>query len=140
MLLGLLREENGVAYNVLTSLGVELNSLKQEIMKVIGVVGVASTNSNEQAHQDEVVRKVKTPTLDQFARDLTKLAREKALDKVIGRENEVMRVVQILSRRKKNNPILLGEPGSRQNRYSRRISRKNLWQPMFPIFFLKREF
>lgn len=79
-------------------------------MKVIGV-GVASTNSNEQAHQDEVVRKVKTPTLDQFARDLTKLAREKALDKVIGRENEVMRVVQILSRRKKNNPILLGEPG-----------------------------
>lgn len=111
LLLGLLREENGVAYNVLTSLGVELNSLKQEIMKVIGVVGVASTNSNEQAHQDEVVRKVKTPTLDQFARDLTKLAREKSLDKVIGRENEVMRVVQILSRRKKNNPILLGEPG-----------------------------
>lgn len=80
-------------------------------MKVIGVVGVAATNSNEQAHQDEVVRKVKTPTLDQFSRDLTKLAREKALDKVIGRENEVMRVVQILSRRKKNNPILLGEPG-----------------------------
>ena len=111
LLLGLLREENGVAYNVLTSLGIELNSLKQEIMKVIGVVGVAYTNSNEQAHQDEVVRKVKTPTLDQFARDLTKLAREKALDKVIGRENEVMRVVQILSRRKKNNPILLGEPG-----------------------------
>lgn len=111
LLLGLLREENGVAYNVLTSLGIELNSLKQEIMKVIGVVGVAATNSNEQAHQDEVVRKVKTPTLDQFARDLTKLAREKALDKVIGRENEVMRVVQILSRRKKNNPILLGEPG-----------------------------
>jgi hemolysin B len=111
LLLGLLREENGVAYNVLTSLGIELNSLKQEIMKVIGVVGVAATNSNEQAHQDEVVRKVKTPTLDQFSRDLTKLAREKALDKVIGRENEVMRVVQILSRRKKNNPILLGEPG-----------------------------
>ena len=111
LLLGLLREESGVAYNVLTSLGVDLNSLKQEIMKVIGVVGVAATTSNEQPHQDEIVRKVKTPTLDQFARDLTKLAREKMLDKVIGRENEVMRVVQILSRRKKNNPILLGEPG-----------------------------
>lgn len=111
LLLGLLREENGAAYNVLTSLGIEIGSLRQEIMKVIGVVGVAA-NSNEQTHQqEEIVRKIKTPTLDQFARDLTKLAREKSLDKVIGRENEVMRVVQILSRRKKNNPILLGEPG-----------------------------
>ena len=111
LLLGLLREENGIAYNVLTSFGIELNPLKQEIMKMIGVVGI-STSSNEQTNQqEEIVRKVKTPTLDQFARDLTKLAREKALDKVIGRENEVMRSVQILSRRKKNNPILLGEPG-----------------------------
>ena len=111
LLLGLLREENGIAYNVLTSFGIELNPLKQEIMKMIGVVGI-STSSNEQTNQqEEIVRKVKTPTLDQFARDLTKLAREKALDKVIGRENEVMRAVQILSRRKKNNPILLGEPG-----------------------------
>lgn len=111
LLLGLLREENGIAYNVLTSFGIEFNSLKQEIMKMIGVVGI-STPSNEQTHQqEEIVRKVKTPTLDQFARDLTKLARDKELDRVIGRENEVMRAVQILSRRKKNNPILLGEPG-----------------------------
>lgn len=111
LLLGLLREENGIAYNVLTSFGIELNPLKQEIMKMIGVVGI-STPSNEQTNQqEEIVRKVKTPTLDQFARDLTKLARDKELDKVIGRENEVMRAVQILSRRKKNNPILLGEPG-----------------------------
>ena len=108
LLLGILREENGIAYNVLTSLGIELNSLKQEIMKIVGI----SSSSNEQTHhQEEIVRKIKTPTLDQFARDLTKLAREKALDRVIGRENEVMRAVQILSRRKKNNPILLGEPG-----------------------------
>ena len=110
LLLGILREENGIAYNVLTSLGIELNSLKQEIMKIVGIS--SSSSSNEQTHhQEEIVRKIKTPTLDQFARDLTKLAREKALDRVIGRENEVMRAVQILSRRKKNNPILLGEPG-----------------------------
>ena len=110
LLLGILREENGIAYNVLTSLGIELNSLKQEIMKIVGIS--SSSSSNEQTHhQEEIVRKIKTPTLDQFARDLTKLAREKALDRVIGRENEVLRAVQILSRRKKNNPILLGEPG-----------------------------
>ncbi|PCG20050.1 ATP-dependent Clp protease ATP-binding subunit [Brachyspira sp. G79] len=110
LLLGLLREEGGTAYNVLTSMGLELTILRQEILKMLGVAG-SNISSSEQTHQDETVKKVKTPTLDQFARDLTKLARDKALDKVIGRENEVMRVVQILSRRKKNNPILLGEPG-----------------------------
>ena len=108
LLLGLLREESGIAYNVLTSLGLELTLLRQEILRMFGV---NTTSSEQQITQDDATKKVKTPTLDQFARDLTKMARDKALDRVIGRENEVMRVIQILSRRKKNNPILLGEPG-----------------------------
>lgn len=108
LLLGILREEQGTAYNVLTSLGLEVNILRQEIMKMLGVNG---SLQGDQTQLDETNKKVRTPTLDQFARDLTKLAKDKVLDKVIGRETEVMRVVQILSRRKKNNPILLGEPG-----------------------------
>ena len=111
LLLGLLREESGVAFNVLTNLDIEINMLRNQIMKLMGIsdsINQATENTNG---TEEVVRKIKTPTLDQFARDLTKLAKDKMLDKVVGREAEVMRVIQILARRKKNNPILLGEPG-----------------------------
>lgn len=106
LLLGILREETSVAANVLFNLGVDINVVRQEIMKMLGVSSPQIPETT-----DNVNKKVRTPILDQFARDLTQLARDKKLDKVVGRENEVMRVIQTLSRRKKNNPILLGEPG-----------------------------
>ena len=80
-------------------------------MRIRGKSGSSSNISESSSSTIQEDNTARTPTLDKFARDLTKMAREKALDRVIGRENEVMRVVQILSRRKKNNPILLGEPG-----------------------------
>ncbi len=109
LLLGILREEKETAFGVLSSLGIEITALRQEILKILGIN--PQINTNEKSTTDEVSKKIRTPTLDQFARDLTKLAREKKLDRVIGRSHEVMRVIQILARRKKNNPILLGEPG-----------------------------
>ncbi|MEI0580218.1 ATP-dependent Clp protease ATP-binding subunit [Brachyspira pilosicoli] len=111
LLLGILKEENGVAYNVLTSYNLDLKTLIQEMMRIRGKSGSSSSISEAAVSNVQEDNTARTPTLDKFARDLTKMAREKALDRVIGRENEVMRVVQILSRRKKNNPILLGEPG-----------------------------
>ena len=109
LLLGILREEKETAFGVLSSLGIEITALRQEILKILGIN--PQINTNEKSTSDEVSKKIRTPTLDQFARDLTKLAREKKLDRVIGRSHEVMRVIQILARRKKNNPMLLGEPG-----------------------------
>lgn len=109
LLLGILCEEQGTAYNVLSSLGLEINKLRQEIMNMIGVTNPAQIEGVSEDTNKKI--KTHTPTLDQFSRDLTKLAKEKQLDKVIGRDTEVMRVIQILSRRKKNNAILLGEPG-----------------------------
>lgn len=102
--LGIIREGQNTAYNVLINLGIDANMLRQEIMQMFGV-------GQTQGQTVEENKKVRTPTLDQFARDLTKLSREEMLDKVVGRDDEVVRVIQILSRRKKNNPILLGEPG-----------------------------
>ncbi|MBW5398165.1 ATP-dependent Clp protease ATP-binding subunit [Brachyspira pilosicoli] len=111
LLLGILKEENGIAYNVLTSYNLDLKTLRHEMMRIRGKSGSSSNISESSSSTIQEDNTARTPTLDKFARDLTKMAREKALDRVIGRENEVMRVVQILSRRKKNNPILLGEPG-----------------------------
>lgn len=111
LLLGILKEENGIAYNVLTNYNLDLKTLRHEMMRIRGKSGSSSNISESSSSTIQEDNTARTPTLDKFARDLTKMAREKALDRVIGRENEVMRVVQILSRRKKNNPILLGEPG-----------------------------
>ncbi|WP_286032755.1 ATP-dependent Clp protease ATP-binding subunit [Brachyspira pilosicoli] len=111
LLLGILKEENGIAYNVLTSYNLDLKTLRHEMMRIRGKSGSSSNISESSSSTIQEDNTARTPTLDKFARDLTKMAREKALDRVIGRENEVMRVVQILSRRKKNNTILLGEPG-----------------------------
>ncbi|MBI4975895.1 MAG: ATP-dependent Clp protease ATP-binding subunit [Spirochaetes bacterium] len=105
LLLGIMREGQNTAFNVMTALGFEIDTLRQEIMKMLGLGKVPV---NEEADE---AKKNRTPALDQFSRDLTKLAREHALDNVVGREKEVTRVVQILSRRKKNNPVLIGEPG-----------------------------
>ncbi|RJO65252.1 MAG: ATP-dependent Clp protease ATP-binding subunit [Candidatus Omnitrophota bacterium] len=103
ILLGLIREEEGVAYQVLLNLGLDVNTVRSKIMEVLG----SALPGFGQAAQG----KTKTPALDAFGRDLTALAKENKLDPVINRRNEIERVIQILSRRTKNNPVLLGEAG-----------------------------
>ncbi len=109
MLLGLVREGEGVAAQVLQSLGVELPRVRQQVIQFLSsyqgkeAVGVGSGSTSEQA--------AGSPILDQFGRNLTALAREHKLDPVVGRERELERVMQVLSRRTKNNPVLIGEPG-----------------------------
>jgi ATP-dependent Clp protease ATP-binding subunit ClpC len=103
LLVGLLREGEGVASGVLESLGVTLDKVRAETQKVLG----QSTGAGGQGARSST----KTPTLDQLGIDLTAAARAKKLDPVIGREKEIERVIQIISRRTKNNPVLIGEPG-----------------------------
>ncbi|MBN1353606.1 MAG: ATP-dependent Clp protease ATP-binding subunit [Candidatus Omnitrophica bacterium] len=104
LLLGLIREGEGVASQVLLNLGMDLDKVRMEVMNLLG----SSVPGYSPAQK---ARKGKTPALDAFGRDLTKLAKENKLDPVIGRKNEIERVMQILSRRTKNNPVLLGEAG-----------------------------
>ncbi len=101
LLLGLIREGEGVAARVLEAMGADLERVRAQVVYLLGEEG--TTTYTKQAS--------KTPTLDEFGRDLTKLAREGKLDPVIGREREIERVIQVLSRRTKNNPALIGEPG-----------------------------
>ena len=104
LLLGLIREGEGVASQVLLSLGLDLDKVRTEVMNLLGSSIPGYTSQQR-------TKKGKTPALDSFGRDLTKLAKENKLDPVIGRANEIERVIQILARRTKNNPVLLGEAG-----------------------------
>jgi ATP-dependent Clp protease ATP-binding subunit ClpC len=111
MLLGLVREGEGVAAQVLVSLGADLSRVRQQVIQLLsGYAGgkegaAAGTGAGGQETPSG------SPVLDQFGRNLTTLAREKKLDPVIGRDREIERVMQVLSRRTKNNPVLIGEPG-----------------------------
>src|SRR5512138_1838716 len=107
LLLGLLREKDGVAAQVLMNLGLKLEEVREEVLNLLGA-GVESESPNPSEGKAETKGKSKTPALDSFGRDLTELAREGTLDPVIGRAREIERVMQILSRRTKNNPVLLG--------------------------------
>lgn len=110
ILLGLLREKEGVAARVLEYLGVTYEDVQEEIFSLLG--DIESPIPFLKPHKTvKHLKKPKTPTLDEFSRDLTQLAREGQLDPVIGREAEIERVIQILSRRTKNNPVLIGDPG-----------------------------
>ncbi len=102
LLLGLIREGDGLAGRVLAKLGVELERARREVMALQDSEPMASSGGR---------RRSQTQTLDEFGRDLTEMARQGKLDPVIGRHNEIERVMQILSRRTKNNPCLIGEPG-----------------------------
>ncbi|HEY3209002.1 MAG TPA: Clp protease N-terminal domain-containing protein, partial [Actinomycetota bacterium] len=105
ILLGLIREGEGVAAQVLQKLGADLNRVRQQVIQLLqGYAGKGEGQPGEQSPQGSMV-------LDQFGRNLTQLARETKLDPVIGREKEIERVMQVLSRRTKNNPVLIGEPG-----------------------------
>ena len=105
LLLGLIREGEGIASQVLMNLGMDLNSVRNEVMELLGSALPGMSQPAGQA------AKTKTPALDAFGRDLTALARENKLDPVIDRTQEIERVIQVLSRRTKNNPVLLGEAG-----------------------------
>lgn len=118
ILLALLRDNNNIAGGSLSSFSVNYNVIKSEILRLLGAppastVGTGATQGPAQTTTQSQPRqeKSKTPILDEFARDLTQLAREKKLDPVIGRSKEIERVIQILSRKTKNNPVLVGESG-----------------------------
>ena len=129
LLLGLLREHDGVAAQVLMNLGLKLEEVREEVLNLLGAGNEnpeAGANKGDQSSSGDAAAsggmpgsgagaagkgKSKTPALDSFGRDLTELAREGTLDPVIGRMTEIERVVQVLCRRTKNNPVLLGEAG-----------------------------
>jgi ATP-dependent Clp protease ATP-binding subunit ClpC len=114
LLLGLIKENEGIAAQVLMNLSIKLEDVREEVLDFLG-----AETTDEEEDEDVLTEggpaggasKSKTPALDSFGRDLTELAREGKLDVVIGRADEIERVIQILSRRTKNNPVLLGEPG-----------------------------
>ncbi len=115
LLLGLLREHDGVAAQVLMNLGLKLEEVREEVLNLLGAgVEPQEQDGGEPSSVGSSAPskgKSKTPALDSFGRDLTELARESALDPVIGRVNEIERLIQVLCRRTKNNPVLLGEAG-----------------------------
>lgn len=109
MLLALIREGEGVAAKVLIDIGLDGNKIYQEIMNLLGN---KKDSGNTMARGEKVLKDKKdTPTLNKYGRDLTEMAEEGKLDPVIGRDKEIQRVIQVLSRRTKNNPCLIGEPG-----------------------------
>jgi len=114
LLLGLLREQEGVAAQVLMNLGLKLEDVRDEVLTLLGgtsLEGSETEGRGQSGGGSAKSSKSKTPALDSFGRDLTELARAQKLDPVIGREREIERVIQILCRRQKNNPVLLGEAG-----------------------------
>src|ERR671918_1747044 len=115
LLLGLLREEKGIAAQVLTDAGVNLEQARAETLRLLGsempsAAGAGAPGAAQPA-APKTEKKSKTPALDHFCRDLTQLAAEGQRDPTIGRQKEIERVMEVLSRRKKNNPVLIGEPG-----------------------------
>ena len=109
LLLGLLRDEEILASRILVNLGLSLSKMRQLLLKKMGVSEPNGAQRRRNGQSKNAPQG--TPTLDSLARDLTKLAREQSLDPVVGRGTEVRRLIQILSRRTKNNPVLVGEPG-----------------------------
>jgi ATP-dependent Clp protease ATP-binding subunit ClpC len=105
LLLGLIREGEGVAARVLENLSIDLSKVRTQVIRMLGETAEVGTGANSSKSN------LKTATLDEFGTNLTKLASESKLDPVVGRHSEIDRVVQILGRRTKNNPVLIGEPG-----------------------------
>ena len=108
LLLGLIREGEGVAAQVLARMGADINIVRQRVIELLGGMALSGQNT---APVGQAPGNTNTPALNEYGRDLNKLAQEDKIDPVIGRETEIERVIQILSRRTKNNPVLIGEPG-----------------------------
>ncbi len=103
LLLGLIREGEGVAVRIIMELGGDLKKIREEVIELLG--------GKTQIQKDRAKKNSETPNLDEYSRDLTEMDNEGKLDPVIGRDKEIERVIQVLSRRTKNNPVLIGEPG-----------------------------
>lgn len=110
ILIALLKESDCIAVRLLNTLGISIQKIYMDILSALGA-DAASVKQEINAQKSKGKGKTQTPTLDQYSRDLTQFAKEGRLDPVIGRESEIQRVIQILSRRTKNNPCLVGEPG-----------------------------
>lgn len=111
LMLSILREDDNLASQILHQFNVTYDSVKTELVNILTGQKSAAGSSQQSKTSERKTDKSKTPVLDNFGRDLTKLAAENKLDPIVGREKEIERVAQVLSRRKKNNPVLIGEPG-----------------------------
>jgi ATP-dependent Clp protease ATP-binding subunit ClpC len=109
LLLSILREDDNLASQILQQFGITYEVVKEELSNILS--GKSTPQQQKTAAAEKKPERTKTPVLDNFGRDLTKLAMEEKLDPIVGREKEIERVAQVLSRRKKNNPVLIGEPG-----------------------------
>jgi ATP-dependent Clp protease ATP-binding subunit ClpC len=132
LLLALTKEEEGIASQVLQSFGITYDNIRRELDSIL------KGDTAKEAASPKEKDKSKTPVLDHFGRDLTKLALEGKLDPIIGREKEIARVSQILSRRKKNNPVLIGEPGVGKTAIAEGLALRIVRREVSPILFNKR--
>ena len=146
LLLGLLREHDGVAAQVLLNLGLKLEEVREEVLNLLGA-GVENEEQGGQPGEPEAAGepgptarrgKSKTPALDSFGRDLTELARNGELDPVIGRASEIERLIQVLCRRTKNNPVLLGEAGVGKTAIVEGLAQSIISQDVPDLLFDKR--
>jgi ATP-dependent Clp protease ATP-binding subunit ClpC len=131
LLLALAKEEEGIATQVLHAYSITYESVKRELDSILKGETKKETLPKEK-------EKSKTPVLDHFGRDLTQLAREGKLDPIIGREQEIARVSQILSRRKKNNPVLIGEPGVGKTAIAEGLALRIMQREVSPALYNKR--
>jgi ATP-dependent Clp protease ATP-binding subunit ClpC len=147
LLLGLLREHDGVAAQVLLNLGLKLEEVREEVLNLLGAGvdqeetedgGESPIGGGESAQATPRRGKSKTPALDSFGRDLTELAKSEELDPVIGRSEEIERVIQILCRRTKNNPVLLGEAGVGKTAIVEGLAQSIIAQEVPDLLFDKR--